>query len=112
MSWDQYMQDVLVLACGAFGAVVRVATANSLSRRQIVLQLVAGALMAVCVAPAVVELWLTASSPAVQRLVSFVVGATGPLLVELSLRVLERRGERLIERAAKGAVDRIVGGGD
>ena len=93
-----------MLASGAVGATLRMVVMPPASVRLKVTHIVLGALMAVFVAPAVVEHWLTGSSIAVQRGVAFLIGMVGPAVAEIAIRAIERRGDgvadRLIDRAA------------
>ncbi|MGF6697602.1 hypothetical protein OKW38_002214 [Paraburkholderia sp. MM5496-R1] len=101
---DHFTGPLSVLASGAVGATLRMIVMPPASLRLKVTHIVLGGLMAVFVAPAVVEHWLTGSSIDVQRGVAFLIGMLGPVVAEIAIRAIERRGDgvadRLIDRAA------------
>lgn len=97
-----------VFAGGAAGSLVRIVVAPPANRRLMVAHIVSGALMALFVAPAVVEHWLRGDSLATQRGVATVIGAVGPIVAEIAIRVIQRRGDRVADRI----VDRVTGAED
>jgi hypothetical protein len=67
---------------------------------------ISGAMMAVFVTPAIVEHWYIDQSIGIQRGLAFCIGLAGPIIVEIAIRVMQRRGDKVAERL----IDRIVGG--
>ena len=102
---EHFTGPLSVLAAGAAGSTLRVVLLPPASRRLMVVHIVLGALMSVFVAPGVVEYWLSGKGVDVQRLVAFAIGAAGPILAEIAIRTIERRGDRVADRL----VDRVAG---
>ncbi|AJK46259.1 hypothetical protein Bpla01_29830 [Burkholderia plantarii] len=94
-----------VFAAGAAGSLVRVVVVPPANRRLMFAHIIIGALMALFVAPAVVEYWLRGDSIALQRGVALVIGTAGPIVAEIAIRVIQRRGDRVAEEL----LDRVAG---
>ncbi|MCA8017722.1 hypothetical protein [Burkholderia metallica] len=106
MDYSQYFSGPLsVFAGGAAGSLMRVVVAPPANRRLMVAHVVVGALMALFAGPAVVEHFLKGDGMATQRGIAFVIGFAGPIVAEIALRVIQRRGERLADQL----VDRVTG---
>ncbi|AIO33026.1 putative membrane protein [Burkholderia cenocepacia] len=94
-----------VFAAGACGSLLRVIIAPPDRRSLIMAHVVAGAAMAVFVAPAIVSYWFRAYGIEMQRGIAFGVGVTGPLLAEVVIRLIQRRGDKVADRL----IDRVAG---
>ncbi|RQH06639.1 hypothetical protein D1Y85_12260 [Paraburkholderia dinghuensis] len=95
---DMPWNELMVFAAGAAGSLLRVVVMPPASRLLLAAHVGLGALMAIFVAPAIVEEWFTGHGPGIQRGIAFVVGVLGPLAGEIVLRVVERRGDDVAER--------------
>ncbi|MBN3777453.1 hypothetical protein G3O06_07795 [Burkholderia sp. Ac-20345] len=106
MDYSQYLTGPLsVFAGGAAGSLVRIVVAPPKNRRLMVSHIIIGALMALFAGPAVVEHFLSGDGMATQRGVAFAIGFVGPMVAEIVIRVIQRRGDRI----ANGLVDRVTG---
>ncbi|AJK46309.1 hypothetical protein [Burkholderia plantarii] len=106
MDYVRYLTGPLsVFAAGAAGSLVRAVVAPPANRRLMLAHIVIGALMALFVAPAVVEYWLRGNSIALQRGVALVIGIAGPIVAEIAIRVIQTRGDGVAEEI----VDRVAG---
>ncbi|WP_197328714.1 hypothetical protein [Ralstonia syzygii] len=105
---ELYNGPLSVFAAGAAGAVVRLIVAPPANSRLRLAHVISGALMALFVAPGAVEYWLSGSSIAVQRMLAVAIGVAGPLIAEISVRVIQRRGTGVADRL----VDRLTGSED
>lgn len=94
-----------VLAAGAVGATLRMILLPPASVRLKLAHIVLGSLMALFVAPAVVEHWFAGSGIETRRGVAFLVGMLGPLVAEIAIRTVERRGDAVADHL----VDRVAG---
>ncbi|KVO05546.1 hypothetical protein WJ69_22870 [Burkholderia ubonensis] len=94
-----------MFAGGAAGSLLRVVVAPPANRRLMVAHIVVGALMALFAGPAVVEHFLKGDGMATQRGVAFGIGFVGPIVAEIVLRVIQRRGDRIAEQL----VERVTG---
>jgi hypothetical protein len=95
---------LLLAAVG--GAVLPVALGNEPSRRQAIVQIVCGAMMAVFLAPALEERFMPDSPAAVHAAVSFLVGCFGLRLTMIAQRLIDTRGDSIANRL----IDRFTGG--
>jgi hypothetical protein len=94
-----------VFGAGVAGALVRVVIAPPANRRAALAHVVSGSLIAVFVAPAIVEHWLHGDSMAMQRAVALAVGIAGPFIADIAVKLIQRRGEGMANRLA----DRVAG---
>ena len=102
----QYLTGPMsVLGAGVAGALVRITVVPPANRRAALAHVVSGPLMALFVAPAIVDHWLSSDSLAVQRGVALFAGLAGPLFAEIAVRVIQRRGNAVADRL----VDRVSG---
>lgn len=94
-----------VLIAGAIGAMMRVAFATGLSRRQVIAHLVFGPLMALFVVPWLVKSWFTGSPVEARSAIAFIVGGSGPLIAEIVMRYIENNGQNVVQ----GMAERYLG---
>lgn len=97
-----------MFAAGACGSLLRVIVAPPNRGSLIVAHVVAGAVMAVFVAPAIVSNWFHTDGIEIQRGIAFCVGVAGPLVAEVVIRLIQRRGDTVADRL----IDRVVGSED
>lgn len=102
---DQLYGPLLVLTAGATGALVRVVFSPPPTRVLKLAHMVCGTLMSVFVAPGIVEHWFKGEGLAVQCGIAVCVGALGPNLAEVAIRLVQRRGDDVANRF----VDRAIG---
>ncbi|WP_233869187.1 hypothetical protein [Paraburkholderia adhaesiva] len=103
-SVDVY-DSLIVFAAGSVGALVRVMFVPPPTRMLKLAHLLCGSLMAVFIAPAIVEHWFRGESVFVQAGIAVLTGAVGPNLAELIIRLVQRRGDSVADQL----VDRVTG---
>lgn len=106
---DIYNSPLFVLAAGAAGGVSRVALADALSRAQKIAHLIAGTLMALFIAPALVDVWFSSSPVSVRLLAAFGSSFAGPLIAEALVRQWEKRGDQIAGDVIDGISRRVTG---
>ncbi|WP_233867043.1 hypothetical protein [Paraburkholderia adhaesiva] len=95
-----YHEPLWVFAAGISGALVRVVVMAPPGTLMRIAHLATGALMALFVAPAIDLHWLSTDSLEMQRAVAFAIGALGPLIVEILIHLVQRRGDSVADRMA------------
>jgi hypothetical protein len=96
---------LVVLSAGAVGSVVPAAIRQDMPRAQRLIMVFVGCAVATFVSPAVNEYWLPRASEKLHAGVAFCVGVFGMAMIEIALRIVARRGDRI----AIGVIDRVVG---
>lgn len=94
-----------MLTAGATGALARVVFSPPPTRGLKLMHMVFGTLIAVFVAPGIVEHWFKGEGTAVQCCIAVFVGVLGPNLIEVAVRCVQRRGDDVANRL----VDRVIG---
>jgi hypothetical protein len=97
-----------VLMAGAFGSTSLIVFRPPPTLKQKAAHIVVGAAMALYVAPLVIEQWFAGSGIEMRRGAAFVIGLLGPLVAQIVIRAIERRGDGLADRL----VDRVAGSED
>lgn len=104
--WKTISSPFLMLAAGAFGAVLRlgVVRTGTLSYRQRIGHVVIGSLTAIFVVPAIVEIKFPGASWAIQSVVALGIGLLGPWIAERVIKWADRHGD-----AIEHGADEIIG---
>lgn len=100
MDASLYREPLWVFAAGISGALVRVVVLAPRGMPARIAHLATGALMALFVAPAIDLHWLSTDSVEMQRAVAFAIGAVGPLVMEVAIHLVQRRGDSVADRMA------------
>ncbi len=102
-----YHEPLWIFAAGISGALVRVVVVAPRGTLTKVVHLITGACMALFVAPAIDLHWLSTDTVEMQRAVAFAVGAVGPLIAEVMIHLVQRRGDSVADRMADRFADRF-----
>jgi len=94
--------ELWILLAGAIGAIVPTALANDLTRKQGLIFIGVGVVTATFIAPAINEHLFPTSGTNFQGGVAFVTGLVGLKLTQIIRKLIERRGEALLETMING----------
>jgi len=103
-----YREPVWIFAAGIAGALVRIVVVTPRETVAKVAHVATGALMALFVAPAIDLHWLATETLEMQRATAFAVGAIGPLVMEVVVHLVQRRGDNVADRFADRLADRFA----
>jgi len=101
---SMYTGPMSIFIAGAVGSLVRLIVRPPESWRLRLAHVISGALVALFVAPGVVEMWLSKDSIGIQRMVAVAVGVIGASVAEIAVRVVQQRGEGV----ANSFIDRVT----